>query len=185
MSYFGILIICVLLIVIIYFKDGSPISLVNKMNGNNLLNIITDKTYQFINFMYDNKNKYPDFKQYIDRLKNNTKSTIFTENLAFRDESGKLLTSYTLDKGKQISLCIRDQKTGDALNQNVIFYVVIHELAHVACPEEGHTTLFKKIYRFLLTIAKQNNFYQFHDYESAPVNYCGHVIDENILKQSF
>ena len=31
-------------------------------------------------------------------------------------------------------------------DMNTLIYVVIHEMAHVACPEYGHTKLFKEIF---------------------------------------
>ena len=65
---------------------------------------------------------------------------------------------------------------------NTIMYVVIHELAHVACPEYGHTPLFKKIFIFLLKQSEKINIYKSIDYRINPQDYCGMTINEFLLK---
>ena len=54
--------------------------------------------------------------------------------------------SYTINKEK-IYLCIRD-KNGQYYNQNILMYVLLHEIAHTLCPEIGHTQSFKDIFNF-------------------------------------
>ena len=56
--------------------------------------------------------------------------------------------SYTINK-KRIHICLKDEK-GDYYDQNMLIYVTIHELAHVKCPEVGHTDLFYTIFNELL-----------------------------------
>ena len=51
-------------------------------------------------------------------------------------------TSYTINKGEKIVICLRSKFLNEIHDINTIMYVVIHELAHVACPEFGHTPLF-------------------------------------------
>ena len=64
---------------------------------------------------------------------------------------------------------------------NVVMYVTIHELAHVACPEIGHTELFKKIFTFLLQVSMQINIYKHVDYSMYNTEYCGLTITESII----
>jgi hypothetical protein len=60
-------------------------------------------------------------------------------------------------------------------------YVAVHELAHTACPETGHTPLFNKIFKFLLKRAVEIDLYDFEDYASNPIMYCGMELNTNIL----
>jgi hypothetical protein len=60
-------------------------------------------------------------------------------------------------------------------------YVAVHELAHTACPETGHTPLFNKIFKFLLEIAIDTKVYYYEDYASNPIEYCGMKLYTNIL----
>jgi len=61
-------------------------------------------------------------------------------------------------------------------------YVAVHEIAHIGCPEIGHTTLFKKINKFLLERAAQINLYKFENYKSTQKEYCGITLTSNILE---
>lgn len=65
--------------------------------------------------------------------------------------------SYTLDK-KRIYLCLRDEH-GEYYETNMLIYVLLHELAHVRCPEIGHTKLFYEIFDELLDLAIRHKIY--------------------------
>lgn len=56
--------------------------------------------------------------------------------------------SYTINKSRTY-ICLKDEK-GEYYDENMLIYVIIHELAHVMCPEVGHTDLFYKIFNELL-----------------------------------
>jgi predicted metal-dependent hydrolase len=60
-------------------------------------------------------------------------------------------------------------------------YVVIHEMAHFACPEIGHGELFKKIFKHLIEVAIKLNIYEKVDYSTYPVEYCGMVLSSSII----
>ena len=60
-------------------------------------------------------------------------------------------------------------------------YVAIHELAHLGCPEIGHTPLFNKIFKFFLQEAVKINLYTYINYSDEPIEYCGMVLTTNIL----
>lgn len=76
--------------------------------------------------------------------------------------------SYTINK-KRIHLCLTDEN-GKYYEENMLIYVLLHELAHVRCPEIGHTDKFHDIFRDLLDIAVKNNIYN----PDIPIvkNYC-------------
>ena len=90
-------------------------------------------------------------------------------------------TSYTINKGEKIVICLRSKLLSEIHDINTIMYVVIHELAHVACPEFGHTPLFKKIFIFLLKESYKINIYTPIDYRKKPQDYCGMTINEYLL----
>ena len=54
-------------------------------------------------------------------------------------------TSKKINKGEEIVFCLRSIPDNKLHNINELMYVAIHEIAHVGCPEIGHTSLFKKI----------------------------------------
>lgn len=65
--------------------------------------------------------------------------------------------SYTINK-KRIHLCLYD-KDGKYYDENMLTYVTIHELAHVKCPEIGHTDKFHAIFTSLLDQATKAGVY--------------------------
>lgn len=75
--------------------------------------------------------------------------------------------SYTINKHK-VYICT--EKNGVKYDDNMLTYVILHELAHVLCNEEGHTHKFMDIFNGLLERAAIHNLY---DPAIQPVkNYC-------------
>jgi hypothetical protein len=92
------------------------------------------------------------------------------------------LTSYTINKGEEIVLCLREPKTQTLHTIDKLTYVMIHEMAHIGCPEVGHTALFKEVFTDLLKIAVfKAAILQKTDYATSPDSYCGITISERLL----
>lgn len=93
-------------------------------------------------------------------------------------ESG--YTSYSVNKGERIILCIR-QVDRSFVEKNVVLYVAIHELAHLMTHEIGHTQLFWKNFRWLLEEAISIKIYTKVDYSEQPEDYCGIKITSSVI----
>lgn len=93
-------------------------------------------------------------------------------------------TSYTTNKGEEIVFCLRSKYTGKLHDINNIMYVAIHEIAHVGCPEIGHTELFHIINKFLLNEGIVKGVYKYVNYRKNPVEYCGIKLDNTIIDNS-
>ncbi len=76
-------------------------------------------------------------------------------------------SSYTIDKAK-IYLCT--EHNGTTYDENMLTYVLLHELAHAINVHVGHGKEFQKIFGRLLIIAESNGLYD----PSKPKieNYC-------------
>lgn len=90
-------------------------------------------------------------------------------------------TSYSVNKGEALVLCIRDKISLKIHDLNELMYVAIHEIAHIGCPEVGHTELFKKINVYLLEKAVCYDLYKYIDYSKYNKNYCGMILSSTIL----
>lgn len=91
-------------------------------------------------------------------------------------------TSYTINKGELMSLCLRknDSKTNNNTKRpfhdyNSLCFVVIHEMAHIASVSEGHNTEFIENFKFLLQEAVTMKYYTPVDYSKNPFLYCGKI----------
>ena len=63
--------------------------------------------------------------------------------------------SFTLNKN-EVSLCLKDKKTGEIYDDNMLTYVLLHEIAHVINKDDvGHTPKFHKKFDELLEKATQ------------------------------
>ncbi|ASZ84993.1 013L [Cherax quadricarinatus iridovirus] len=76
-------------------------------------------------------------------------------------------SSYTINKQK-IYICT--ESGGDTYDDNMLTYVILHELAHTLCPDIGHGSKFQIIFKSLLERAERNGLYD----PSKPrvENYC-------------
>jgi predicted metal-dependent hydrolase len=132
----------------------------------------------FNKHLYENRNKpeYKKYKNYIEQLNNNLKDTLIMETSGDSNH-----TSYSVNKGEQLVFCLRDKNTNEFHDINLLMYVVLHELAHVACPEYGHTSLFKDIFAFFTQEAIKIKLYNKIDFNLNNKEYCGMTITESII----
>jgi len=124
-----------------------------------------------------NEERYNRFKPYILLLNSKIKNIVFEETPLNTD-----YTSYTVNKGDKIVFCIRAKIPPYNFHDiNIITYVLLHELSHIACPEYNHTELFKHIFKFICQEAINLNIYKKVDFYSYPQLYCGMTINDSII----
>lgn len=110
----------------------------------------------------------------IERLNENLKEINLQES-----EIEKGVSSYTVNKGELISVCVRDKKNLDEFHDyQLILFVIIHELAHVASKTYGHNDEFHTNFKWLLEEAV-NVGYIPQNYTVNPVTYCGVDVTNN------
>lgn len=143
-----------------------------------IINIIINNMNLLKNHLYNNIDNFIEFKKYIIQLNNN-----FTIDRTYIYETNPYskLTSYSVNKGEELSICIKSKKTNNYHDINVLMYVIIHEMAHFACPEIGHGLLFQKIFKFFLLEAINIGIYKKVDYSLYPVEYCGIELNSSII----
>ena len=90
-------------------------------------------------------------------------------------------TSYSINKEKILFCLIARDENGALIDDNTLTYVGVHELAHLATDEIGHTDTYWDNFKWLLTLARENGLYLYEDYSINPKPYCGIKISSNIL----
>tara|TARA_Y100000996_G_scaffold408583_1_gene387906 strand:+ start:311 stop:889 length:579 start_codon:yes stop_codon:yes gene_type:complete len=113
-----------------------------------------------------------DMRDGVDKLENRFNSDIITENIP-----GSKYVAYSVNKGQELSICIRDKETDRFIDYNTIIFVAIHELSHIMTNSRGHTEEFWDNMKYLLEQASDIGIYSPVDYSSNPVNYCGEEIN--------
>lgn len=103
--------------------------------------------------------------QYSGILSNINKKRLLNEISLFKGNK-----SYTINK-EQIYMCLKDEKN-NYYDDNMLIYVLIHEIAHSICDEIGHTNKFHRIFDALLAKAEEMNIYD----STQPLirNYCNY-----------
>lgn len=163
------------------FFDGEYYEVLNKNDSLKtalLLSKIKNNFITLINHLNDNIDKHGSKKYAIKNLKKRIKNLKIIERPSDSDE---FVTSYTLNKGELMVICLRKKLLETIHDFNIIFYVCIHELAHIASNSIGHNDEFKSNFKFLLKEAIKLKLYTPVDYRKYPINYCGMVVDEYIL----
>ena len=144
----------------------------DKQDAANLLSKMSININKLIDFL---KKKY-DSKPVKRLIKKYDPSNI-TESSA----SSKY-TSYSVNKGEKIVLCIRSRDDNAKLiDLNTLMFVTLHELAHVMTVSVGHTDEFWTNFKFLLTKSIELNIYKEVDYSKHPQKYCGITITDSPL----
>jgi len=127
-----------------------------------------------------NKKKDEKYDKYIKRLNEKLKNTIFSESL-----HNSKYTSYSVNKGEELVFCLRSKKDNKFHDANLLMYVVVHEISHIACPEyndeDPHTPLFKELFKYLLLTSIELGMYRKIDFKNNPVEYCGMLITDSIV----
>lgn len=143
-----------------------------------LLSKIVENMYKLKNHMIKNINNFKDYTEYIKQLQEN-----FTEKRTsiYETNPSSNLTSFSVNKGEELSVCLKSKNTNKFHDINLLMYVVIHEMAHFACPDIGHGIKFKKIFKKLVEEAININIYTKVDYNTNPVEYCGMILSSSII----
>lgn len=149
-----------------------------KQRASNMLGRIRKNILTLTNYLVQNRDsKYKHMAPYIDQLSSRIKSVKISES----DGSSKY-TSYSVNKGEELVFCLRSKKGINIMHElNLVMYVALHEIAHIACPEFGHTPLFKKIFTFFTKISAKIGVYKIIPFGYDSREYCGLIISDSVV----
>ena len=116
-------------------------------------------------------------KEGVTKLYDNFNTDIITENIP-----GSMYVAYSVNKGDELSICIREKDTEIFIDKNTVNFVAIHEMAHIMTTSTGHTPEFWDNMKYLLEQGQEINIYTQEDYKKNPVIYCGQEINSTPLK---
>ena len=136
-----------------------------------------DKLLESLNILLEDlkTNEELNIESDIDEIQERLKKSEVLENITDSD------TSYTVNKGEKLVICLADRETDNIYSYNLLMYVLLHELAHIINTTYGHDDNFKKVFKIITQRAVDLNLYTYEDYKKSPKNYCGLTLNTNIL----
>lgn len=138
----------------------------DKQETANTIAKLNEKINLFINKLLLDTSENDHFKLMKIRLKQRYDPAKLSEG-----KIDKRYSSYTVNKGEEIVLCLRTRDHKDELyDMNLLFYVILHELGHVASVGEQHDAEFNRNFSYLLRKAVEWNMFQRLE---EPFQYCG------------
>jgi hypothetical protein len=140
----------------------------DKQAAANLLAAVRKKIERLYTYL---KEKFPDKPQIRQLVQN------FVPEPARFEESTPAAehTSYSVNKGEKVHLCLRQREgqNESLVQENVMVFVALHEVAHVITPSLGHGPDFWNNFGWILKQAEAIGIYQYQDFKAHPVAYCG------------
>ena len=165
---------------VIYVKsnvDGNKYLVQNrpdKQEACDLLARVRQKLERFVNHLTV---KYPD-REDIRRLHKKFRPN----NIVEKPDDGNY-TSYSVNKGEKIVICLRAKNDQQKLvDENIITFVGLHEISHIMTTSIGHKPDFWGNFKFILKEAIDNGTYKYVDFNSSPQPYCGIKITDTPYK---
>jgi hypothetical protein len=159
-------------------REYNVLDMDDKEEAADKLATVNEFNQTLINHMYGQCDDEPDSKTCIlgGRLKKRYDPDALVEN----DPSDIRNTAYTEDKGELIALCLRDRFSGEKKmhDNDIINFVSMHELAHVASLKYGHGPEFWGNFKHILEEATEIG-YEPKNYKKTPEEYCGLVVTSN------
>ena len=120
-------------------------------------------------------------QNFVSRLLNRYNPDVLLENWPKPGDD----TSFVINKGDKFGLCLRDKKYNEFHENNILQFVIIHELTHMGTTTYGHNYEFWSWMKFMLVQAKESGLYTPVNYGIHPEKYCGLKVSSNPYFQNY
>ena len=153
-------------------------------NKEYLVRNLNDKT-DAANLMANVKKKLDLLSNYLEKNYNKDDRTHrllnkFNSNNITEASKNNKYTSYSVNKGEKIVLCLRSRDDNESLvDLNTLMFVTLHEISHIITVSIGHTDEFWKNFKHILKVSSQIGIYNNIDYSKFPKKYCGITITDS------
>ena len=139
-----------------------------QLKSANLLASLSNKKHKLCDYL-EGSDKYN--KHYgVNRLLSNRNVKLEELSYEYNNEA-----AYSINKGERIGICLR-KKSGDVEDENTMFFVLMHELAHIMSRKYAHDKEFWDNFALLIEAATESGLYKYRDFGKQPTTFCGHSI---------
>jgi hypothetical protein len=169
-----------------YYANYGLISVKSNIDNNNYIVQIKDDSLEAANLIAKIREKLVILMEHLEKSygKEDKRIKLLIKN--FRPDRLKEgvstpgYTSYSINKGEQIILCLRNNDK--LVDINTLFFVVLHEFAHLATESIGHTEEFWDNFRWILEEAMNIGLYIKQEFKIKNVEYCGMTITSSPIE---
>jgi len=151
--------------------DGRTYKVRDMPDKQEAANLMASVRIKIVKLYNELKEKFPDKPQIRQWVKNfSPDPNRFEESTPDAEH-----TSYSVNKGEKVHLCLRQREGANEslVNENIMVFVSLHEMAHVITPSLGHGPDFWNNFAWLLKQAEERGIYHYQDFKAHPVAYCG------------
>lgn len=157
--------------------DGKKYIVRNVDNQQESADMLAKLSQRLIRLVEYLKLKYNDD----DRVKRLDKK--FNPNVLVESSATSKYTSYTINKGDKIVMCIRTKKDNEEIaEENLLTFVALHELSHICTVSKNHTEEFWENFEWVLERSVELGIYRAEDYSKSNKDYCGIKVTDTPLK---
>ncbi len=86
--------------------------------------------------------------------------------------------AYSINKGEVIGMCVYNNNKF-IYDENTMFFVFMHELAHIMSDHYAHDNEFWTNFGDLIDVAKKHNLYDYENYKNTKTDFCGHTLTDD------
>lgn len=150
-------------------------NLPDKQEAANTIAIIRARIVKLLDYLNIHHTKDERTKRLNDR---------FDPNKIIESGNDSKYTSYSINKGEKLVLCIRSRDEHNKIvDPNLLSFVALHEVSHICTESVGHTEEFWDNFRWILTESIQCDcgIYMYEDYAKNPKKYCGMEVTDTPL----
>lgn len=152
-----------------YENNGEALKLMDTVNTK-VVKVLAHMKKKYIDGQGSQGAKNSSANYIVERMIKKYNSEVLVEN----DPKLSSDTSYTINKGDQIYVCLRNRLNPDELvDENTLTFVLLHELSHIGSESWGHNDEFWRVFKFVLKNAVECFQYQYVNYAVSPITYCG------------
>ena len=181
-----IIILILIIIYLLYLTNYNRLLLKVKSTYDNKEYYVQDSTYsqdaanliaqirERLNILVDHLGKTYQNDERTKLLQKNYKENSLKEGI-----DDPRYTSYSVNKGEEIILCLKNNN--ELMDINTMMFVVLHEMGHLSSVSIGHTKEFWDNFKWILEESINIGIYVRQDFDSKPVEYCGMSITSSPL----
>lgn len=176
----GIIVVILLYIVlkenlVVSRIDGKKYNVKDFENSQEAADILAQINANVVKLISHLKRKYDKTHPLVKNLLDRFNPDVINEHIPTIFDSQ---VAYTRQKGQSLYICLRTlfHDENNLHKMNIIMFVALHEISHIATDVKNHPDEFWEVFKFILTEAIEINIYIPENYRKNNARYCESMV---------